>query len=72
MSHLLRFGTSSTRAGGQDDVSSNKLRQIIIIIITIIIFSSLREGTSGIGLEDVFRSAADGICGCAYTYAQGR
>ena len=36
------------------------------------IFSSLREGTSGIGVEDVFRSAADGICGCTYTYAQGR
>ena len=28
VSHLLQFGTSSTRAGGQDDVSSNKLPQI--------------------------------------------
>ena len=25
--HLLQFGTSSTRAGGQDDVSSNQLPQ---------------------------------------------
>ena len=29
VSHLLRFGTSSTRAGGQDDVSSKKLPQTI-------------------------------------------
>ena len=29
VSHLLQFGTSSTRAGGQDDVSSNQLPQII-------------------------------------------
>ena len=28
VSHLLQFGTSSTRAGGQDDVSSNQLPQI--------------------------------------------
>ena len=28
-SHLLQFGTSSTRAGGQDDVSSNQLPQTI-------------------------------------------
>ena len=28
VSHLLPFGTSSTRAGGQDDVSSNKLPQM--------------------------------------------
>ena len=28
VSHLLRFATSSTRAGGQDDVSSDKLPQI--------------------------------------------
>ena len=27
VSHLLPFGTSSTRAGGQDDVSSNQLPQ---------------------------------------------
>ena len=27
VSHLLQFGTSSTRAGGQDDVSSNQLPQ---------------------------------------------
>ena len=30
VSHLLRFGTSSTRAGGQDDVSCNQLPQILI------------------------------------------
>ena len=44
VSHLLRFGTSSTRAGGQDDVSSNKLPQIsisIIIIIMIIIILTI-------------------------------
>ena len=35
-------------------------------------FSSLREGTSGNGVGDVFRSAADGTCGCTYTYAQSR
>ena len=29
VSHLLPFGTSSTRAGGQDDVRSNQLPQII-------------------------------------------
>ena len=40
--------------------------------VYIYIFSSLREGTSGNGVGDVFRSAADGICGCTYTYAQGR
>ena len=28
VSHLLPFGTSSTHAGGQDDVSSNQLPQI--------------------------------------------
>ena len=27
VSHLLQFGTSSTRAGGQDDVNSNQLPQ---------------------------------------------
>ena len=26
--YLLQFGTSSTRAGGQDDVSSNQLHKI--------------------------------------------
>ena len=30
VSHLLRFGTSSTRPGGQGDMSSNKLPQTII------------------------------------------
>ena len=30
VSHLLQFGTSSTRAGCQDDVSSNKLPQTIV------------------------------------------
>ena len=29
--HLLQFGTSLTRAGGQYDVRSNKLPQIITI-----------------------------------------
>ena len=28
VSHLLQFGTSLTRAGGQDDVSFDKLSQI--------------------------------------------
>ena len=28
VSHLLQFGTSSTRAGGQDDVRSNQLPQM--------------------------------------------
>ena len=31
VSHLLPFGTSSTRAGGQDDVSSNQLPQINLL-----------------------------------------
>ena len=31
VNHLLRFGISSTRAGGQDDVSFNKLPQNILI-----------------------------------------
>ena len=30
--HLLQFGTSSPRAGGQDDVSSNKLPRTMLSI----------------------------------------
>ena len=33
VSHLLRFGTSSTRAGGQDDVSSSKLPQTRALLV---------------------------------------
>ena len=32
VSRLLRFGTSSTQAGGQDDVSSNQLPQTIVLL----------------------------------------
>ena len=38
----------------------------------IYLFSSLWEGTSGNRVEDMFRSAVDGIDGCTYTCAQGR
>ena len=38
VSHLLRFGTSLTRARGQDDVSSKQLPQIMYDIINMHIY----------------------------------
>ena len=43
--HLVQFGTSSTHAGGQDDVSSNQLPQHVLDITRSNLFQSMTLGS---------------------------